>query len=650
MSVLEFDKNRLGNLEYSLRREILSTDRAGGYMSTTIVCCNTRKYHGLFVCPAIEEDEHEYVMLSSLDETVLQHDQPFNLAIHHYPGAYEPKGHKYLIDFRYTPMPTLTYRVGGVILKKELLWIHSRPHLLIRYTLVEATSPTTLRLRPFLAFRDKHTVGKANLYADGRSYPVRGGVRNRLYERFPWLYLQTDAQETEFVPAPDWYYNFEYDEERDRGYDYLEDLLTTGYFEMPLTKDRPVVFSCSLEEFGDPTRLNDLFEEEAAHRTRKDDMLSCLRHSARQFVVSRGDDTDIIAGYPWFGSWGRDTFISLPGITLTQGGTESCIKVIDTLVGRMAGGLFPNIGTAYNSVDAPLWFFWTLQRLAEHTGEEKIWLSYGDTMKNILESYRRGIGDAIRVNAEGLVCAGTEGLAMTWMDAVVDGIPVTGREGYQVEVNALWYNAVCYTLHLADKFDDRDFTLRWQAWPERISGAFAEMFWYEEEGYLTDYVSPDGERNTFVRPNQIIACSLDYKIPTEAQRIAIIDTVRNHLLTSRGLRTLSPRNPQYQGHYGGDQPTRDRQYHQGTVWVWLLEHYVRACFDIKGHRFLKEAEELLEGFEEDLSSYGIGSVPEIYDGDPPHAQRGAVSQAWSVGALLEIDALIKHYRRRHTER
>ena len=209
MSVLHFDKNELGNLEYSLRREMLSTNRAGGYMSTTMVCCNTRKYHGLVVCPRNDEEEENYVLLSSVDETIVQHDQSFNLAIHRFPGVYEPRGHKYIIDFDYTPTPTITYRVGGVTLKKELLWIHSRTQLLIRYTLLEARSETWLRLRPFLAFRCSHTLTHANMAADTHSYPVPGGVRNRLYEGFPWLYLQTGTA-SEFVAAPDWFYNFEY--------------------------------------------------------------------------------------------------------------------------------------------------------------------------------------------------------------------------------------------------------------------------------------------------------------------------------------------------------------------------------------------------------------------------------------------------------
>jgi len=360
MAVLHFDKNELGNLEYSLQREMLSTNRAGGYMSTTIVCCNTRKYHGLMVCPKNDDDENNYVLLSSVDETIVQHEQSFNLAIHRFPGVYEPRGHKYITDFTYTPCPAITYRVGGVILKKELLWIHSRTQLLIRYTLLNARSQTLLRLRPFLAFRDRHALSKANFYADGHSYPIANGVKNRLYEGFPWLHLQTNVP-SEFIAAPDWYYSFEYAEEIDRGYPGHEDLLTTGYFEMEIKKGQSIIFSGSTEEI-DPNKLDQVFEEELARRSKKIDFLSCLRHSARQFIVRHGDKTEVVAGYPWFGRWGRDTFISLPGITLTQGDKESCRDVLDTMVREMKDGMFPNMGNAYNSVDAPLWFFWTLSR------------------------------------------------------------------------------------------------------------------------------------------------------------------------------------------------------------------------------------------------------------------------------------------------
>ena len=353
MSALTFDKGELGNLEYSLQREMLATDRRNGYMSTTIVCCNTRKYHGLMVAP-IDNSDRTHVLLSSLDETIVQHDQSFNLALHRFNGVYEPRGHKYITDFKYTPCPTITYRVGGVILQKELLWIHKRTQLMIRYTLLDAHSETTLRLRPFFAFRDKHALTKANMDANGRSYPVACGVKCRLYESYPWLYLQTDRPDAEFIPAPDWYYDFEYQQELKRGYNGYEDLMTTGYFELKIKKGESIIFSASTEEMHSCESIREFYATSLARRTHKIDFLSCLHHSARQFVVRRPENrTEMIAGYPWLGVDGRSTFIALPGITLEQGYKEDCIEILDTMIRDMRNGDFAGSASAYN--EAEIW-------------------------------------------------------------------------------------------------------------------------------------------------------------------------------------------------------------------------------------------------------------------------------------------------------
>ncbi|MFI3330553.1 MAG: amylo-alpha-1,6-glucosidase [Rikenellaceae bacterium] len=642
MSIFNFDKNSLGNLEYSLKRELLSTNRAGGYLNTTLVCCNTRKYHGLMVAPKDAYDDKRYVLLSSLDETVIQHEQSFNLALHRYPGVYEPRGHKYITDFVYTPTPTLTYRVGGVILTKQLLWIHSSMQLLIKYTLVEAHSETKLRLRPFLAFRDSHSLSKANMDADTRSYPIDGGVRNKMYDGLPSLYLQVNKKH-EFIVAPDWYKDFEYPEEIDRGYPAHEDLLTTGYFELDIKKGESVIFSASTAKV-DPKKIKAIFDDEVAKRSDKVDFLSCLRHSARQFIVRNELYTDVIAGYPWFGRWGRDTFISLPGITLAQGNTQDCVDVIDSLCSQMDSGLFPNMGTAYNSVDAPLWFFWTLQQLSKELGADAIWAKYGTIMKDIISSFVGGIANVIAVHDNGLVWASSPTHAMTWMDAMVDGVPVTGRDGYQVEINALWYNALCYTLALARKAKDKEFIAAYKDLPAKVKESFLSKFMLKE-GYLADYVDNSGA-SEYIRPNQIIACSLEYRMLDDDQMLDVVNTVTQHLLTPRGLRTLSPRNIYYEGRYYGNQPSRDKKYHQGTVWVWLLEHYVQANFLLSGKDYIPTAKDLLEGFVYDISSAGIASISEIYDADPPHAQRGAISQAWSVGALLRINQMIEEYTKK----
>lgn len=553
MSVLTFDKKELGNLEYSLQREMLATDRRGGYMSTTIVCCNTRKYHGLMVAP-IDDSDRAYVLLSSVDETVVHDGQSFNLALHRFPGTYEPRGHKYITDFEYTPTPTITYRVGSIVLRKELLWIHNRTQLMIRYTLLEAPSDVRLRLRPFFAFRDKHALTHANMEADGRSRPIPGGVKCRLYSDFPWLYLQTDCRDAEFVPAPDWYYNFEYAREIERGYEGHEDLLTTGYFELSLGRRQSVIFSASVEAIPDPAAI---------------------------------------------------------------------------------GGMF---------ADAPLWFFWVLQQLQRTLGEEEIWKRYGIVMKELLAAYRRGVG-GVAVHDNGLVWASAPDKALTWMNAVADGVPVVSRDGYPVEINALWYNAVCYALELASRFGEEEFVGEWKAWPERIRNAFREMFWNGDDGYLADFVGPEGP-NWWIRPNMVVACGLDYKMLDEEQQASILRVVGQHLLTPKGLRSLSPRNPRYKNRCEGDEAVRAEASMNGSVWVWPLWFYVKASFDLGGREFLPRAEELLARFGEEIQSYGIGSINELFDGDPPHAPWGAVSQAWSVGAVLMIRETTERWRRR----
>lgn len=657
MAILQFNKQALGNLEYSLQREMLSTNRAGGYMNTTIVCCNTRKYHGLMVCPLEELGGEDYVLLSSIDETVIQHGQEFNLAIHRYPGMYEPRGHKYIVDFSYTPTPTIIYRVGGVLLKKEMLWVHTAEQLLIRYTLLEARSATKLRLRPFLAFRSRHELSRENGEADGTSYPIPGGVKSRLYGGFPWLHLQVDRTDAKFVPAPDWYHDFEYLEEERRGYAFREDLLTTGYFEFDMATGESVIFSGSLAE-AEPGQLARLFEEEVARRTVKTEFLPALYHSARQFLIIKENRTSLTAGYPWYNARSRETFIALAGITLTQpqgAMVGSCVEILDYHVRhRLHRGIFG----IHFAADTQLWFFHALQQLEPYVGGGKaeIWARYGGAMKEILSAYRAGVGPEsdrggeryIRMAGNGLIWAEMPEKPLTWMNAVNDGWPVTQRPGFAVEVNALWYNAVCYALALAREAGDDEFATEWGELPERIKDNFKATFWLEQnpqQPYLADYVWHNGEKNADIRPNMLLACSLPYSPLNDYDQQKIFIVMEAHLLTPRGLRTLSPNSPQYEGICRGNQYCRNLARHQGTVFAWLLEHHVRTGFRLYGKGYLMQAKELLGGFEEDLLNYGIGSVPEAYDGDAPHDACGAISYAPSVAALLMIHKQIREIER-----
>ncbi|MBO5894621.1 MAG: glycogen debranching enzyme family protein [Alistipes sp.] len=648
MSGLKFDKRELANLEYSLDREMLATDRRGGYMSTTIVGCNTRKYHGLMVAP-IDQSERTYVLLSSLDETIVQHDQSFNLALHRYQGVYEPRGHKYITDFEYTPTPTITYRVGGVVLRKELLWVHRRTQLLIRYTLVDAHSDTTLRLRPLLAYRDKHALSKANMEADGRAYPIPYGVKCRLYEGFPWLHMQLNKEDAEFVAAPDWFYNFEYRKELARGYEAYEDLLTTGYFECSIKKGESVIFSASTDMLASPETISAVYEVELARRTHKIDFMSCLQHSARQFVIRRPNGrAEMIAGYPWFGSFTRDTFIALPGVTLAQGNVQDCVDVLDALVGDMQNGDFAGNGSAQQAVDAPLWFFFTLQQLEAHIGQKELWAKYGAAMKSILEAYRRGFSESVCLHDNGLVWASAEA-PLTWMGTIVDGQPLTPRRGYPVELQALWYNAVEYTVAVAKKQGDKEFAKAWKDEAAKTKASFLSKFWLEEEGYLADYVNYD-EVNKFIRANMVVACGLDYTMLDDEKRVRALHTVREHLLTPRGIRTLSPRNILYKSNYNEDQRSQDLASRNGSAWVWPLMFYVKAGFAVAGDKFAAEAAKLLEAFDEELQTKCVGSISERFEGDPPHNPRGSVSHATSVGGLLYIATLVDKFAPKKTTR
>lgn len=646
MSCLKFDKAQLVNLEYSLSRELLRSNRAGTFASSTILWCNTRKYHGLLICPMENLDGENHVLLSAFDETVIQQGASFNLGIRRYQGGkYEPRGHKYIREFETDPMPGVIYRVGGVLLRKESILSEEAEQVLFRYTLLEANSPTTLQFRPFLAYRNMHQLSKANLDVETGFYTIKNGVKVRMYNGYPYLHMQF-SKEVEYVHVPDWYYNVEYTEEQKRGYDYHEDLFVPGYFELPIKKGESIVVSVSTKEIN-PAGLKKHFDSNVNHRIARSSYENCLKNSAEQFIVRNGKKTEIIAGFPWFGRWGRDTFISLPGLTIAIDDPKTCKAVIDTMSAELNGPLFPNMGgglnTVYNSVDAPMWYFWAVQQYAEYTKSiDTIWKLYGSKFKKILEGFREGTVFNIKMHDNGLVFAGEAGHALTWMDAVVHGKPITPRIGYDVEINALWYNAVNFALECAKLADDKAFIKKWKDVPALTQKSFIETFWDEKKGYLADYVNGDF-KDWSVRPNQVFATSLPYVMIDEDIRKSILDVVQSELLTPKGLRTLAPKNPAYIGIYEGDQPTRDAAYHQGTVWPWLLGHFVEGYLKIHELSGVSFATKIYEGFKDDMKTYGVSSIGEIYDGDPPHEPKGAISQAWSVAEVLRIKTLIDKY-------
>lgn len=636
MTYIKFDKSQIVNLEYSLAREVLRTNRAGSYTSTTIVDCNTRKYHGLLVCPVDQLDGERYVLLSSLDITILNKDKSFNIGIRKYGGDhFSPKGHKYIEDF--LSDTSRIYRVGGVILKQERLLVHYEEQFLLKLTILEASEPMKIQVRPFLAFRNIHQLTHANLSADTRVEPVENGIRSKMYDGFPYLNLQFSTK-NEFIPVPDWYLGVEYIEEQKRGYDYKEDLFTPGFFEFRAKEGDSIVFSASTKE-EKTAGFKQKFTKSMSIKIPRDNFKNCLRNAAQQFVERRGGKTLIIAGYPWFGAWGRDTFIALPGIALARRKSVLYKVALNTQVERMKGGLFPNMGgtanPAFNSVDAPLWFFWALQQYLMQGGKD-CWDRYGDAAKSVLAAFQSGTMFNIHMRSNGLIYADAPGKSLTWMDAVVNGVPVTPRRGFAVEINALWYNAVSFALEMATVKRDKKFIKEYQNLPELIRKSFLELFWDESKGYLADFVNDQDGKDFCVRPNMVIAVSLPHSMLDKDQMKRLLDIADRELVTSRGLRTLSPSNSAYKGICEGTQEQRDSAYHQGTVWPWLYGPFCEGWLRVYGTQGVQKVKNLIFGMEEVMNEHGITTISEIYDGDPPHAPRGTISQAWSVAEVLRI--------------
>lgn len=640
MAYLEFNKKELVNLEYSLKREYLATNHAGGYLNTTISGCNTRKYHGLLVLPIEKFNNDKHVLLSTLDETLIQHGKSFNLGIHCYGEVYEPRGHKYITNLEIDKVVAVTYAVGGMVLRKVMLLCNRKDQLFISYTLLESHSPTTLRLKPFLAFRHIHALSKANFEANTKFQNIANGKSFCMYEGFPTLHLQLE-KENIFISNPDWYYNIEYKEEGRRVFDSKEDLFVPGSFEVSIEEGETVIFSASVQE-EEPARFKERFEKSLNTKKHKDSFLNCLKISADQFIVTRAGATSLYPGYPWLEDNFRDSLLHLPGLTLFANEDAKSFKdVLETVLKtREREFIQTNI-----QVDVPLWFFWTLQQYAAYTGKPKaIWKEYSTLLKNILYSYRNGSRHNIIMHENGLLWAEQDGVALTWMDAYAHGLPITERAGYQIEVNSLWYNAISYAIELAQKAGEHEFVEDWVDIQEKIEKNFIRAFSIEGRDYLADYIGLEGQ-NKYSRPNQLFTCAFDYSPLTLEEKAMVLKNVKKELLTARGIRTLSPKNSHYKGEYDGDQISRDNAYHQGTARVWLLSFYVEGMFKLYGKAFLNKATELIEAFEEDILTHCIGSVSEVYDGDPPHQPHGATSYSGSVAALLTIIKQIEKYNK-----
>ncbi len=647
MSYLKFDKEQLINLEYSLNKEILRSNRAGAYISTTINGCNTRKYHGLLICPIDKFGGEKHVLLSSLDETIIENSSAFNLGIHRYQGGtYEPKGHKYIRNFEFNRIPKITYRVGNVVLTKEQLLVEKEEQVLTKYTLIESTLPVKLRFKPFLAFRQIHRLSKANMYVNRKFGKAVNGISLKLYDKYPNLYMQF-SKNAEFIPVPDWYYNIEYLKELNRGYEYLEDLFVPGYFELPIKKGESIIFSAATRE-ADPGILKKLFTKEEKSRVERTSFISSLDNAAEQFVMHKNNETDIIAGYPWYDSITRQTFISLPGLCLSLNDSKNCIKVLHTYLHYMKNGFFPDgihqKNPTYHSADAPLWFIWTImQYYKKYKHPKEIWSEYGPAIKEILRAYKNSTLKYIGTTREGLVFAQKENTPLTWMNASVDGRPVVQRDGMAVEINALWYNAICFAVEVAGLDGDHDFVEHWKGMIKKVGDAFLATFWNSGHSHLADVVK-DGKPDWSVRPNMVIAVAMDYSPLSTEQQKSVLSVAKQKLLTKRGLRTLSPDHIRYKGVVEGSPNERETAIHQGAVWPWLIQFFVEGYLKIHKKGGLPFVKQIIEDFEDDMTEHCIGTMSEMYNGNPPHRAKGAISQAWSVAGVVYATHLIQNYK------
>lgn len=644
MSYLRFDKTLMVNLEESLQREILRTNRSGAYHCTTIVDCNTRKYHGLLVIPVPELDDENHVLLSSLDETVIQHGAEFNLGLHKYQGDnYSPNGHKYIRDFDCEKVPTTTYRVGGVIMKKEKVFVHHENRILIRYTLVDAHSATKLRFRPFLAFRSVKQYTHENSQASRDYKEVENGIKTCMYPGYPELYMQLNKK-CEFHFQPDWYRGIEYTKEQERGYDFNEDLYVPGYFEIDIKKGESVVFSAGVSEVN-TRQLKKIFQEEADDRTSRDSFLHCLINSAHQFHNKQGDKHYILAGYPWFNCRARDMFIALPGLTLAIDETdefESAMATAEIAIRHYIKGE-PEGCKIYEMEhpDVLLWAVWALQQYAKSTSREQCRRKYGALLEDIIEFIRREKHDNLFLHDNGLLYANGKEEAVTWMNSTAEGHPVIPRTGYIVEFNALWYNALRFVGDLAREGENTNYADTLDELAGRTAKYFIEVF-LNEYGYLFDYV--DGNMMDWsVRPNMIFTVAFDYSPLEQAQKKRILDIATRELLTPKGLRSLSPKSGGYNPNYVGPQIQRDYAYHQGTAWPWLMGFYMEAYLRIYKMSGVSFVERQLIGFEEEMTRHCIGSIPELFDGNPPFKGRGAVSFAMNIAEILRILKLLSKY-------
>lgn len=646
MGYLKFEKALMTNLQDSLPRELLRTNRSGAYSCSTIVDCNTRKYHGLLVVPVPELDNENHVLLSSLDPTVIQHGAAFNLGLHKYHGGnYSPNGHKYIREFDCDKVPTTVYRVGNAVLKKEVVLQCYEERILVRYTLLEGQGTTLLQFRPFLAFRSVREFTHENAAINREYHNVENGIATCLYEGYPQLFMQF-SKDNEFHYEPYWYRGLEYPKEQARGYYSDEDLYVPGYFEMKIKKGESIVFSGSTSEIKTST-LKRIFDNEVEFRPPRDNFFHCLVNAAHQFHNrKKNGDRYILAGYPWFKCRARDQFIALPGLTLSIE-EQDYFELVMKTAERGLREFMQNepLTVEIQEIEQPdviLWCIWAIQQYAKEAGKESCLKLYGDFLRDMIAYIENGKHPNLFLHTNGLLYAEGKNKAITWMNGMIDGKPVNPRSGYIVEFNALWYNDIKFVAWLFSDTSETEYTAHLEEMASLCKDAFVATF-LNNYGYLYDYV--DGKMVDWsVRPNMILAAAVDYSPLEQSQKKSVVDICTRELLTPKGLRSLSPKSGGYTPVCVGDQDHRTRVYHQGTAWPWLGGFYLEACLKLYKRTRLSFVERQLIGYEDEVTSHCLGTIPEYFDGNPPYSGRGAISFAMNVGEVLRTLALLEKYK------
>lgn len=644
--MIKLSEKIVTDVDASTAREWLETNGIGGYASGTVSGAHTRRYHGLLVA-ATKPPLGRMVLLSKFEETLVIDGQRFELSTNRYPGAIHPEGYRFLIGFRLDPFPIWTFKIDGFEMEKKVFMPHGENTTVISWWLKKRKRSdkrrVLLELRPLIAFRDHHHLRHEDAPFDLGSEAGKGNILFRSNTDDLELYLAHNAVSVE--PAGYWYRNFEYAIEQERGFDFTEDLFQPNLLTFDLSEPATVIASTEQRAVTDAESL-----ETAARERRRslleragagDEFSQQLVLAADQFIVRRGEGHTVIAGYHWFSDWGRDTMIALPGLTLATGRPEIAKSILNEFADHISEGMlpnrFPDEGEApeYNTVDATLWYFEAIRAYADQTGDHRfVQERLYPKLTDIIDWHVRGTRYGIRVDTDGLLHAGESGVQLTWMDAKIGEWVVTPRIGKPVEIQALWYNALCIMSIFASRFRDKQGKKRFQEMAGKANASFNGQFWNEDDDCLYDVV--DGDKDPSIRPNQIFAVSLPNTMLDEVRARAVVDKVQSELLTTVGLRSLSPRDPQYVPIYEGSRERRDAAYHQGTVWAWLIGSLVEAYRKThpRNEKTRREVKQVLNGFKPHLSEAMLGQVSEIFDADAPHLPRGAAAQAWSVAELL----------------